>query len=60
MTKFTQSTFSVACSSCSVPEDELARRWQETFGKKKPEPETDEAIDFSGEDMMPIEDACEV
>ncbi|MGC4116320.1 MAG: hypothetical protein QM765_17445 [Myxococcales bacterium] len=34
MTKFTEKTFSVSVSSGGISEEELARRWEETFGKK--------------------------
>jgi len=35
MTKFTEKTFSVSVASGAVSEEELARRWEETFGKKE-------------------------
>lgn len=35
MTKFTEKSFSVPVSSGAVSEEELARRWEETFGKKE-------------------------
>ncbi len=34
MTKYTQKSFSVPCASGSASEEELARRWELTFGKK--------------------------
>ena len=34
MTKFTEKTFSVPVSTGAITEEELARRWEETFGKK--------------------------
>jgi hypothetical protein len=35
MTKFTEKSFSVSCNSGGVTDDELAKRWEMTFGKKK-------------------------
>ncbi len=49
MTKFTEKSFSVPCASGGVSDDELARRWEATFGKKADpeggaaEPEADAA-----------------
>ncbi len=34
MTKFTEKSFSVSVASGGIPEEELARRWEETFGKR--------------------------
>jgi hypothetical protein len=56
MTKYTDKSFSVPCSSGGVSDEELARRWEETFGKKKKpaakdEPAPDEAEgDGDGDD----------
>ncbi len=35
MTQFTNKSFSIPCSSGTTSEEELARRWEATFGKKK-------------------------
>jgi hypothetical protein len=35
MTKFIDKTFSVSVDSGTLSEEELARRWEETFGKKE-------------------------
>ena len=35
MTQFTNKTFSVPCSTWSISQEELAHRWEETFGKKQ-------------------------
>lgn len=35
MTKYLDKTFSVSVSSGGISEEELARRWEETFGKKE-------------------------
>ncbi|HEY3445070.1 MAG TPA: hypothetical protein VGK67_01855 [Myxococcales bacterium] len=35
MTKFIEKTFSVSVASGGISDEELARRWEETFGKKE-------------------------
>lgn len=35
MTQFTNKSFSIPCSSGTTSEEELARRWEATFGKKR-------------------------
>jgi len=35
MTKFTDKSFSVSVASGGISQEELARRWEETFGKKQ-------------------------
>ena len=34
MTKFTDKTFSVSVATGAISQEELARRWEETFGRK--------------------------
>jgi hypothetical protein len=41
MTKFTQKSFSVSCASGGISDEEMQKRWEATFGKKK-KPEAQE------------------
>ncbi|MBI5547927.1 MAG: hypothetical protein HY901_28935 [Deltaproteobacteria bacterium] len=36
MTKFNEKSFSVPCSTSALSQEELARRWDAVFGKKRP------------------------
>lgn len=43
MTKYTQKSWTHSVSSGEVPEEELARRWEMTFGKKSGQKRAEES-----------------